>query len=208
MQGLFITSNNTDVGKTFISCLIIKALNDKFIVEVRKPIETNCSEIAGKLLPNDAKLLQSALKVKQDIDIICPYKFKNFASGEVASLGKNITLENIVDKCQSDNFMIIEGAGGFYSPLIKDKLNSDLAIALKLAVVIVIEDKIGAISEALLTIEAVKNCGLNIFAVVLNQKIINDLDNLKYLQKYSDENIINFNPNNFRAFNCSILSQV
>jgi len=70
MQGLFITSNNTDSGKTFISCEIIKALNDKFHIEARKPVETACVNNSGKLIPNDGMLLQNVCKNQQDIDII------------------------------------------------------------------------------------------------------------------------------------------
>jgi dethiobiotin synthetase len=204
MNGLFITSNNTDSGKTFISCEIIKALNEKFNIEVRKPIETGCEKIENILIAKDATLLQKACKNNQNIDIICPHKFATFASGEIASSknsDENITLNDLKNSCQKvdkNSFLIIEGAGGFYSPIVKNALNSDLAKELNLPVVIIIEDKLGCISEALLTIEAVQNQGLDIFCVVLNLKEKNPFENATNLAKYTNEKIVVFeNSKNF-----------
>jgi dethiobiotin synthetase len=162
---------------------------------VRKPIETDCNKVGDKLIPKDAILLQKACKNTQNIDIICPYKFTTFASGEVASSGESITLDDLKNSCKKtseNSFLIVEGAGGFYSPIIKNTLNSDFAKALNLPVIIVIEDKIGCISEALLTISAVQKEALKIFCVVLNLKENNSLENLKNLQKYTNEKIIIF----------------
>jgi dethiobiotin synthetase len=197
MNGLFITSNNTNSGKTFISCEIIKALNNTFHIEARKPIETDCSKIDNILIPRDGIKLQQACKYTQAIDIVCPYTFEIFASGEIASQNTPLTLLDLQQKCQLEHgdFMLVEGAGGFYSPLIKNTLNSDLARALHLPVIIVIEDTIGCISEALLTIEAVKKNDLDICCVVLNVKCENALDNAKNLQKYTHETIISFANN-------------
>lgn len=196
MKGIFITSNNTDSGKTFIACQIICALTQHNIkVSVRKPIETDCLERDGKLIAKDSLLLQNSANNQENIDTICPYKLRGFMSGELASTHQNITPGNLIKSCQSDNFVVVEGAGGFYSPLIKNTLNSDLAQKLNLPVVIVIEDKIGCISEALLTIEAVKNQGLKIVCVVLNMITKNNLENKINLAKYTSEKIIECRKN-------------
>ena len=64
---------------------------------------------------------------------------------------------------------MVEGAGGFYSPLCIDGLNADLADMLGGDLIIVIKDRLGCINQTLLTIEAAKKRGLKILAIVLNQ---------------------------------------
>lgn len=191
MQGFFITSNNTGSGKTFISCQIIQIIKNSYNLKVYKPLETDCDIIDNKLYPKDANLLNNANDNKQDIDEVCPYTFSFCGSGEIASSKENITVNDLIKNIYAE-FNIVEGAGGFYSPLLKNTLNSDLAKVLQLPVIIVIKDELGCISEALLTIEAVRNTGLNIFCVVLNQIEKNELENAKNLQKYTNEKVIVF----------------
>lgn len=203
MQGLFITSNNTGVGKTFVSQYIIKAIDSDGVV-ARKPLETNCKIINNKLFASDAYILNQSCKNPEAIEVVCPYMFSQLANGEVASMGKNITIDDLLSTCRSDNFMVIEGAGGFYSPLVKNCLNSDFAKKLNFPVVIVIDDKLGAISEALLTIEAVKKQGLTIAFVILNQITPNNLENKLHLEKWSTEKIVEFNKGKLDDFSLII----
>jgi dethiobiotin synthetase len=75
-------------------------------------------------------------------------------SGEKASAEQGIVVElqDLVDAVQpinDDDFVVIEGAGGLYSPIAQQALNSDFALAIKLPVVIVVKDELGAIGLAL-----------------------------------------------------------
>ncbi|MFT5811591.1 MAG: dethiobiotin synthetase, partial [Rubritalea sp.] len=93
------------------------------------------------------------------------------------------------DDCNST--LIVEGAGGFYSPMADDGLNADLAGLLQLPAIIVINDKIGAVNQALLTIQAIENRGLTIAAIILNQlepittADMNNLEDLRTHCKYA-----------------------
>ena len=87
---------------------------------------------------------------------------------------------------QPEDTLLVEGAGGFYSPIAEDALNADLAKLLGLEVFIVIEDRLGAINQSLLTIKAVESEGLTIKAVILNrtnESQADDLDNITALRK-------------------------
>ena len=66
-------------------------------------------------------------------------------------------------------FTLVEGAGGFYSPLAENGLNADLAVALQLPVLLVADDRLGALSQVLLNVEAIQMRGLPLAGVVLNQ---------------------------------------
>jgi len=210
MKGLFISGSGTDVGKTFIASHLIQALNEKYKVVARKPIESDCG---SDLHPKDATLLNDTCINPEQIDIVCPFKFEACVSGEKASadLGVSFDLQDLVQAVQpahSGDFVIIEGAGGFYSPMAKQVLNSDLATALGLPLVIVVKDELGAVNQALLTIEAVKKCGLTIAILILNQIAANELDNAQALGAYTDVEVVVFNKDTLGNFNAKIMALI
>ena len=86
------------------------------------------------------------------------------------------------------------------SPIAEFSLNSDLAFQLRLPVVIVIRDELGAISQALLTINAAKTEKLIIAFIVLNEIIPNKLNNKKNLSQYTKTPIISFCKNRIDEF--------
>ncbi len=211
MRGLFISGSNTNVGKTFIASYIIQALNTKYHVAVRKPIESNCTKINNGLLPKDAILLSSVCKTPEPIDVVCRFKLEACASGEKASAkqGLDITLQDLIDASQpnnSDDFMVIEGSGGLYSPIAKQSLNIDFAVAIGLPVVIVVKDELGAVNQALLSVEAAKKHQLKIAMLVLNQINPNHLENDKALNAYTEATVVVFNKNNMMDFSAKILA--
>ncbi len=65
--------------------------------------------------------------------------------------------------------VLVEGAGGFYSPISTNWLNADLAERIGLPVIIVAPNRLGTINHTLLTIEAIRQRGLTVAGVILNQ---------------------------------------
>jgi len=154
MQGVFITGTGTEVGKTYVGIAIAKALNQRNIKVIpRKPVESGCLIQDDELIPQDAAALKEA-------------------AGRAAHLANKIlTTEQLVSTClqgSEQGFLLVEGAGGFYSPLAENGLNADLAVALQLPVLLVAEDKLGALSHVLLNVEAILMRGLPLAGVVLN----------------------------------------
>ena len=83
-----------------------------------------------------------------------------------------VLIRQLIDACDRDDpasCLIVEGAGGFYSPLAEDGLNADLASALQLPVIVVVRNRIGAVNQALMTVQAVESRHLRVAAIVLNQ---------------------------------------
>lgn len=195
-NGYFITGSDTDVGKTYIACQIVRQLRRLTIdVETRKPAESGCREDdSGELVTHDAAALQLANGCRESIDRINPYRFRAaLAPHRAARLeGQRIELQSLVDACSRDNpahRLIVEGAGGFYSPLAENGLNADLASALQLPVIIVVADRIGAVNQSLMTVQAVTSRQLRVAAVILNQVAAQDdpeMDNLADLTPYCE----------------------
>ena len=195
-RGYFITGSDTGVGKTYIACEVIRQLRENNIdIETRKPAESGCeTSPRGELTCPDGQALQLANNNRETIERITAYRFRAaLAPHRAARLeGRQLYLEQLLDACELDNpanLLVVEGAGGFYSPLAENALNADLATKLQLAVIIVVDDRIGAVNQALMSIQAVESRQLRIAAIVLNQvtqDCLADMDNLADLGAHCD----------------------
>ena len=205
MNGVFITGSNTEVGKTTVAIEIIKHLSKTRQVKVRKPVETNCELLGGGYIPKDAIALNEASNSNESLNIVCPNRFALEASPEEASasIGKSLSLDDLVQACNyqaGDSFILVEGAGGIYSPIAEKALNSDLATCLQLPVIIIVRDELGAVNQGLLAIEAVKKNNLEVLCLILNEINSNTLLNKESIAGYTDVPIIPFSKDNLESF--------
>jgi len=205
MNGVFITGSNTDVGKTTVGVEIIRHLSKTRKVRVRKPVETNCQLIDEAYAPKDAIALNKVCLEPEPLSIVCPYCFELEASPEQASSqdGTTLSIDDLARVCNADtedSFVVVEGAGGLYSPIADASLNSDLAKRLQVPIVIVIRDELGAISQALLTIEAANKNKLSVSCVVLNAIQANNLCNKEALTAYTKIPVVSFSKKNLGLF--------
>lgn len=178
-NGLFVTGTDTDVGKTWVGCQIIQYLSEQgFDVAPRKPVESGWPEDLEAISQTDAWKLANAANKLEQLDNVCPNRFKAAISPSRAARleHRQIYLQQLKQQClvADQQLLYVEGAGGFYSPLCEDALNADLCEDLNLAVVLVSEDKLGCINHVLLSIEAIQQRGLKVVGVVLNQIQKND----------------------------------
>lgn len=173
-DGVFITGTDTGVGKTWVGCALAKGLRQRGVrLQIRKPVESGCPETDAGLLPRDARALQAASGTPEPLQRICPCRFRTPASpARAAELEKRpLTLAMLIAACrrQPGHWLLVEGAGGFYSPLTADGVNADLAEALKLPILLVAPDRLGVIGQVLLALEAADRRGLTTAAIFLNR---------------------------------------
>lgn len=195
-KGLFITGTSTGVGKTHTGVVLAKSLTTYGLKVIpRKPVESGCTLENHQLIPADATALMQAASYRGLLSEVCPYRFYQCTSPRRAAhlSSQELSTQNLLEVCLSDaedGFLLVEGAGGFYSPLSVDGLNADLAQQLKLPVLLIAQDKLGAINDVLLTAEAIKNRGLELRAVLLNQMkeydMPDDVNNLEELHPILD----------------------
>jgi dethiobiotin synthetase len=175
MKTLFITGIDTGIGKTYIGRILVKALiKAGHSCAPRKPIETGCEISNGELMPEDALKYFHAANGNIPLEEICPYRYEPPISPEraIRLAGDVVAVKDLAKIClpiNTPNYLFIEGAGGFYSPLCTDGLNADLAQKLKASVILVVKDRLGCINQTLLNIEAIQNRKLKLLAIVLNQ---------------------------------------
>ncbi len=173
--GFFITGTDTDVGKTYVAgCIALSLRQQGFSVSPRKPIASGCiPQTDGSLLSEDALFLQQTTNTTDALQVICPYQFEPAVSPHTAikAANLNIRISDLAKACEvpENSFALIEGAGGFYSPLALDGLNKDLAIELGYPVILVVANRLGCINQALLSIAAIGQAGLDLHSIIVNQ---------------------------------------
>jgi dethiobiotin synthetase len=197
MNGIFVTGTDTGVGKTVVTGLLAKFLIDKgYKVITQKWIQTG----AKRFSPDIAEHLRlmGVKKPPAGKNLLSPYIFKRPHSPHLAARleGRTISIAKIERsfKILSKRFdiVIVEGTGGALVPINNKDLIVDIARRLKLPVLIVVDNRVGAINHAMLTIEAIKKRRMKIIGLIFNNK--NKLedkvvlrDNPKIIRKLTDE---------------------
>lgn len=172
-QAYFLTGTDTEIGKTFITCALLhRASRDGRQAVGLKPVAAG-TDAAG--LNEDVEHIRAASKVELPLEVINPYCFKAAVAPHIAAAeeGRSIEFAPIKAACaaalaQAD-LIIVEGVGGFRVPLGNDGDSADLAVALGLPVILVIGMRLGCISHALLTAEAISARGLKLAGWVANR---------------------------------------
>ncbi len=175
-NGIFITGTDTGVGKTFVACGLAALLGGcGYRVGVMKPAETGCAEQDGKLIPEDALRLKDASGCGEPIEKVCPYRFPDPLAPSLAAerAGVRIDIDRLLAvyreiRCNHD-VTLVEGAGGLMVPLLPSFTYADLARVMKLPILVVAANKLGAINHLLLTLEHASCKGLTVLGYVLNR---------------------------------------
>lgn len=171
----FITGTDTEIGKTTLSSVIIRALVAKgFRTAAMKPVAAGAVSVDGILHNEDVDILVSVSNVSLPTELVCPYLLRTPVSPNLSAMqdGRVIDVSHIVD-CyrkihQQAEAVIVEGVGGFLVPFSQDTSSADLAEQLKLPVIMVVGLKLGCISHALLTAEAIRARGLVLAGWIAN----------------------------------------
>lgn len=174
-SGIFITGTDTGVGKTFFACGLAAWLKDAgYRVGVMKPAETGCETGTGTLVPQDAVALKEASGCQVPLERICPYQLREpLAPGVAAEReGVHIDVEKLIDLYSeiraAHDVTIVEGAGGLLVPIQPSYTYADLALVLKLPVLVIAANRLGVINHMLLTVEHAACRGLRVLGYVLN----------------------------------------
>jgi len=163
----FITGTDTDVGKTYVTRLILETLRNEGIDAVGyKPVA--CGNRA------DATVLAAA-SGNLPRDEVNPVFLKPALAPLVAGMLENrgVSLAELVRGYQHlaarHASVMVEGVGGWEVPLAPGLRVSDLAVALALPVIVVAANRLGCLNHTLLTVNAIRARGLTCAGIILNQ---------------------------------------
>src|SRR5690606_11183549 len=165
--GCFVTGTDTGVGKTLCSLGLIHAIRARGLrVAGMKPLAAGAAMIDGEWRNEDAVALQQASDPRPPDDQVNPVLLREATAPEIAARFENRRPgpEQIDPVWRalnaSHDFVVVEGAGGWLSPLGDDWMQADLAKRLGLPVVLVVGLRLGCINHALLSLRAIREDGL------------------------------------------------
>jgi len=174
----FITGSGTEVGKTFLACLLIQQLRARGnSVGALKPIVTGFDP--GDTTASDSGRLLSALGLPLDqahIDRVSPWRFRAPLSPDMAAAReqRSIPFTELVDHSHSiatADVALIEGIGGVLVPLDGEHTVADWIVALGASVILVTGSNLGTISHTLTAMEALVSRGVSIQHIVVSESI-------------------------------------
>ena len=178
MKALFVTGTDTAVGKSVVTGCLAKYLSLKgYSVITQKWIQTGCS----LNFPSDIKLHLKIMNrnlndMKERLSCIAPYVFNKAFSPHLASkiehkrIDANKIIKGFKILSQRFDFIIVEGIGGALVPFNKKRLVIDIVKALDLPVLVVVDNKLGAINHTLLTVEALTARKIRVLGLVFNNR--------------------------------------
>jgi dethiobiotin synthetase len=172
----FIAGTDTDVGKTTIAAGLLRAAQAAGLTTVgAKPVASGCALTADGLRNADALALLANSTLQLPYDEINPLAFEPAIAPHIAAREAEavLTVQRLLAPMQAvlarqADFTLVEGAGGWRVPLDDQASLSDLAIALKLPVILVVGVRLGCINHAVLTAEAIARDGLPLAGWVAN----------------------------------------
>jgi dethiobiotin synthetase len=181
MPALIVTGVGTDIGKTYVSAAVIRALRERGLpVDAFKPVLSGFDPAAPEM--SDAGVLLAALGepvTDETVEAISPFRFAAPMSPPLAAAreGRSIRFADVAGACRERiadagrTLLLIEGAGGVMSPLSDGATVLDLIEALAAPVLLVTGTYLGAISHTLTAVEVMRRRGLTIRAVVVNESL-------------------------------------
>jgi len=159
MEKLFITGIGTDIGKTIVSSIVVEALN----ADYWKPIQS------GDLHLTDTMKVQSFVSNNTSVFHSEVYKFQNPLSPHAAAEIEQIRIDlEQIKLPQTNNRLIIEGAGGLMVPLNDQHFIIDLIQKTDAEVILVSRNYLGSINHTLLTYELLKQRNIKIKGLIFN----------------------------------------
>lgn len=201
---LFITATGTDVGKTYVSALIVKKMRENgFNCGYYKPVMSGVVEIDGQLVKSDVNYVVETAQIPTRADDCVSYWWKEAVSPHLAAKRSNQPID--IDRIKYDfaniskkyDYLLIEGAGGITCPLISENdekyLLKDLIWELGLSIMIIADAGLGTINSTLLTVEYAKANGIDIQGIILNNYESDNFmhwDNLEQVERLTGINVV------------------
>ena len=185
-RAFFVTGTDTEVGKTFFSVGLLKALQAKDKrTAAYKPVAAGCNKTSQGWQNEDALALQQASSIALDYNEVNPIALAepiapHIAAQKAAASGQPVDMSlariqqgftHLLSK-QAD-VVLVEGAGGWRLPLGPDELGqqrylSDFVAQQNLAVILVVGMRLGCLNHAILTADSIRQHGLKLVGWVAN----------------------------------------
>lgn len=172
-QGVFVSGTDTEVGKTFVSCLQLRRMREAGgqRLGAYKPVASG----AVSMETSDAYQLWRACGTPMPLQMVNPQSFDAAlappmaAEAEGKAVDEEMLLRGVEAWTDQCDFLLVEGAGGLCSPISWNFTNADLAVQIGYPLWIVASNRLGVVHQVLATVTVALSRGLCVERVYLNQ---------------------------------------
>lgn len=202
-KSIFITGTGTDVGKTYVTGLIVKKLHDEGFSAgyYKAAMSGNEYGADGDLIPGDAMKVKSMSEIEQPLEEMCHYIYENAYSPHLASRIEGNPVEMSVVKAGYEwvaskyDYVVVEGSGGILCPIRIDEEEiflEDVIKELGLNSLLIADAGLGTINSVVLTYEYMKAHDLPVKGIIFNNWHDTEMeqDNLLMCEKMTGLKVI------------------
>ena len=179
-KSLFITGTGTDVGKTYVTGLIVKKLREggASAAYYKAAMSGNDRRADGTLIPGDALQVKRMSGIEQPLEEMCPYIYETAVSPHLAAKleGKSLEMECVLKHfdyvCGKYEYITAEGSGGILCPLRFDEQQiqlEDFIKARSLSCLMVADAGLGTMNAVVLTAEYMKAHKIPVRGIIFNR---------------------------------------
>ena len=209
-KGYFVTATGTDVGKTFITALLVKKWRDCGIDAGYYKAALSGAELRdGKWVAGDADYVKRTANLSDTQEQLVSYVYKEAVSPHLAARKEGNPVEFAKVKDDFDaarnrhEFIFAEGSGGIICPIRYDDQKIfliDVMKTLNLPLLIVTTAALGSINACVLTVEYARSRGRAVRGLIVNRygssgnlemeddniRMMQDLTSLEVIAKVKD----------------------
>ena len=201
---LFVIGTGTDIGKTYISGLIVKKLHESGSAAAyyKAAMSGNVRRADGSLVPGDALFVKEISGISQPLVEMCPYIYETAVSPHLASrmegnpVQMEVVLEGFRNSCDNYEYVTLEGSGGILCPICFDEGElwlPDVIKACGAGCLLIADAGLGTINSVGLTAFYMKEHGIPLRGIVFNHFKPGDVmqeDNLKMCEHLTGSKVI------------------
>lgn len=178
-KNIFITGTGTDVGKTYVTGLIVKKLHEIGVKAAyyKTAMSGNPHDEHGELIPGDAVQVKQMSGISQPLEEMCHFIYEKAYSPHLAARMEGNPVQMATVKAGFEQvaseyeYVTVEGSGGIICPIRYDEkkiMLEDVVQELGLGSIIVADAGLGTINNVVLTVEYMKSRNLPIKGIIFN----------------------------------------
>lgn len=202
MKGLFIVGTDTDIGKTYVTALLLKKMLEVGMnATYYKGALSGAELVDGKLVPGDAAYVKEIAGIEESVENLVPYVYETAVSPHLAAQieGNAVELGKVVEGykrlSEKYDYVVMEGSGGIICPISYGEntlMLEDFIIELNLPSVLIADAGLGTINHTFLTVYYMKQKGLELKGIILNNYdgSLMQRENLKMIEELTGVPVI------------------
>jgi len=214
---IFITATGTDIGKTFVTALMVKKIRDAgYNAGYYKAALSGAEVTESGLIPGDAYYVNKIANINEKIDNLVSYTYKEAVSPHLASQieGNPVEMKKVIEDFNNAlskyDYLTMEGSGGIVCPIRYDDkkiMIEDIIKELELSTLIIADSGLGTINQVVLTVEYLKSRNISVKGIILNHYSEGNLlheDNKKMIEMITKISVLALVKENDKELNIDL----